>query len=80
MLCIVKYASGMFICILGYVKSVMRYKFVILGTYHPDTVYLCQQVCEGPRLFFEAYRVPREKEFGNNDQNSRSYYVTIYCD
>jgi len=66
MLCIVTYASWMYVCILGYVMSVMRYKFVILGTYHPESIYLCQQVCEGLRLFFEAHRVPRGKELGKH--------------
>jgi len=64
MQCIVTYATGMYICIRGYVKSVLRYKFVILDTYHPDTLYLRQQGCEGPRLFFEATRVPRGKRVG----------------
>jgi len=61
---IITYASGMCICIRGYVKSVLRYKFVILDTYHPDTLYLRQQGCEGPWLFCEAKRVPRGKRVG----------------
>jgi hypothetical protein len=28
------------VCIRSYLKSVLRYKFLILDTYHPDTLYL----------------------------------------
>jgi len=35
-----------------------------LDTYHPDTVYLCEQGCEEPWLFFKARRDPRAKSFG----------------
>jgi hypothetical protein len=66
MQCIVTYASGMYICVQGYLKSVLRNKFVILDTYeyHPGTLYLRQQGCEGTRLFLEAKRVPRGKGVG----------------
>jgi hypothetical protein len=42
------------ICIGGYLKSVLRYQFVILDTSHTDTLYLRQQGCEDPWLFFEV--------------------------
>jgi hypothetical protein len=64
MQCIVTCASGMYICICGYVTSVLRYKFVIFDTCHPDTLHLRQQGCEGPRLFFQAKRVPQGKRVG----------------
>jgi len=64
MQCIVTYVSGMCICIRGYLKSVLNYRFVILDTCHPDTLYLSQQGCEIPWIFFEAKRVPREKRVG----------------
>jgi len=55
------------LCIGGYLKSVLRYKFVILDTYHPDTLHLRQQGCEDPLLFFEAKKEVREQEsLGNN--------------
>ena len=41
----------------------MRYKYVILYTYHPDTLYLRERGCEDPWLFFEAKRSPRAKTF-----------------
>jgi hypothetical protein len=46
----------------SYLKSVLRYKFLILGAYHPDNVYKREQVCEDPWLFYEAKRGPREKK------------------
>jgi len=39
-------------------------QIVILDTYHPDSLYLRLQGCEGPRLFFEARRAPRGKRVG----------------
>ena len=29
----------------SHMKSVLRYKFLILGPYHPDILYSCQQGC-----------------------------------
>lgn len=55
---IVTYATGM------YLKSVLRYQFLILDTRHPDTLCLHQHGCEDPWLVFEAKRGPRAKEFG----------------
>ena len=45
-------------------KSVLRYKFLILRSCHSDSVYFREQGCEDPWLFFEAKRVPRAKMFG----------------
>jgi hypothetical protein len=47
-----------------YLTSGLRYKFLILGTYHPDTLYLRQQGCEDPWLFFQVRRGSQTKEFG----------------
>jgi hypothetical protein len=47
-----------------YLKSVLRYKFLILITYLPETPYLREQEREDPRLFFEAKRGLRAKMFG----------------
>jgi hypothetical protein len=44
-----------------YLKSVLRFKFLNLGTYHPGTLYLQEQGCEDPWLLFEAKRGPRAK-------------------
>jgi len=35
-------------CISIHVKSFLGYKFLILDTYHPDTLYLREQGCEDP--------------------------------
>jgi len=37
-----------------------------LDTYHPHTLYLREQGCEEPWLFFEAKRGLREKYFGDH--------------
>jgi hypothetical protein len=46
----------------SYIKSVLRYIFLILDSYHPDTLYLREQGCEGSWLFLEAKRGPCEKK------------------
>jgi hypothetical protein len=46
-------------------KSVLIYKFDILDTYHPDNLYLHEQACEDPWLFFEAKRDPPAKSLGH---------------
>jgi len=33
------------IYIRSYLKSILRYKYLILNTYHPDTLYLLEQGC-----------------------------------
>jgi hypothetical protein len=44
-------------------KSVLRYTFIILNTYNPDTLYLREQECEDLSLFLEAKRDPQAKKF-----------------
>ena len=44
----------------------MKYKFLILGTYHPDTLYLHEQRCEDLWLLFKDRRVLPAKEFGKH--------------
>jgi len=36
------------VCISIYLKSVLRYTFLILDTYHPDTIYVREQGREDP--------------------------------
>ena len=50
----------------SHLKSFPRYKFVLLDTYHPNILYLREQGCEDPWLFFEAKRGPRAKKFGKH--------------
>ena len=47
--------------IIIYLKSILRYKFLILDTYLLDALYLCEQGCEDPRLFFETKKGLRKK-------------------
>jgi hypothetical protein len=62
MQCIIMYATVIYSCCL---KSVLRYKFLILNTNHLDNLYLFEQGCEDPWLFFEAKRGPQAKNMGN---------------
>jgi hypothetical protein len=40
--------SMIMVFVLSHLKSVLRYKFLILATYHPDTLYLREQEFENP--------------------------------
>jgi len=53
-------------CVSIYLKSVVRYKYVNLVTYHPDTAHLHEKRCEDTRLFFEVRRGLRTKTFGKH--------------
>jgi hypothetical protein len=53
------------LCIRSYLKSILRRKFLILVTYHLDTLYLQKQGCKDP-FFFEANGGPRAKNFGKH--------------
>jgi len=48
----------------SYLQSVLRYEFLIFDTFYPDTLYLREQGCEDPWLFFEAKRSPRAEILG----------------
>ena len=58
----VKQFSALFhmllICVHSCLKSLLKYKCLIFDAYHPDTVYLREQGCEDPWLFFEAKSGP----------------------
>ena len=44
------------VCISIALKSVTVHKFLILDPYHPNTLYLREQGCDDPWLFFETKR------------------------
>jgi len=44
-----------------------------LNTYHQDILYLREQGCEDPWLFFEAERVPRAEILGNTALDFHSW-------
>jgi hypothetical protein len=48
----------------SYLLSVLRYKFLILGTSHPGFLHLRGQGCQDPWLFYEVKRGPLAKKFG----------------
>jgi hypothetical protein len=58
---IVTYATGMYSDVS---KISLRYEFLISNTYQPDTLYLREQGCEDPWLFFEAARGTRANILG----------------
>ena len=45
----------------SYVKSVPRYRFLVLDTYHPDTLHLCEQGCEDPFFLSNPKGVREQK-------------------
>jgi len=51
------------VCINISLESVLMPKFLVLDTYHPDTLYLPEQGCEDPWLFFESERGPGGNKF-----------------
>jgi len=50
------------VCIRSYLKSVVGYKFLILDTCHPDSLYLREQGCEDPWLLFWKPKGVREQK------------------
>jgi len=50
------------VCIRSFLKLVLRYKFLILNTYHPDTLHVREQGREDPRLHDEAKRVREHQQ------------------
>jgi hypothetical protein len=52
------------VCTNIYLNLVLLYKFLILNTCLPVTLYSREQTCKDPPLFFEAERGPRTKTFG----------------
>ena len=68
-------------------KYVLRRRFLISVTSHPDTPYLCEQGCEDPWLFFEAKGYPREESLGNTERGvadrlpllGTSFYGLLLC-
>jgi len=61
------------VCIRIYLNSVLRYKCLVLNTYHPDTLYLRAQGCEVPWFFSEAERDPRAEKLGNTALDFHSW-------
>jgi hypothetical protein len=62
MQCVVTYGTDTY----SQLRSVLRYKFLILDMYHLDTLYLCEQECEDPWLFFDTRRGSQSQKFGKH--------------
>jgi len=61
------------VCTGSYLKSVLRYTFLILDTYYTGTLYLREKGCEDPLLFFEGKRVREQKSLGNTGLDHGSH-------
>jgi len=55
------------LCIHSYLKSVLRYKFLVLDAYHPDTVYLLSKVVRVHGIL-KLKRASKQKNLGNTAQ------------
>jgi hypothetical protein len=55
------YAAAMHLWIY---KIIWKYTFLIFDTCHLDTLYLVEQGCEDPSLFFKTKRGPQAEKFG----------------
>ena len=64
------------VCICSYLKSVLRYQFLILDACHTDILYLHEQGCKDPWLFFEIKRGPLAQKFG---EHCPRVFVTRNC-
>jgi hypothetical protein len=56
------------VCVRSYLKLVLSYRFLILDTYHPGILYLREQGCEDPWLFFEAKRGSASNKVSGNTE------------
>jgi hypothetical protein len=63
------------VCIANCLQSVLRCKFLILNTYHPDIMYLCKKGCEEPWLFFLDTRGLQTKTLGNTALGPSRQYL-----
>jgi hypothetical protein len=50
----------------SYLKSVLKYTFLILETHHPETLYLRQQEWDDPCLNSKAKIIRKQKSMRNN--------------
>lgn len=67
-----RYATG----IRSYLKSVLSYKLLFLGTFLSDVLHLHEQERKNPCLYFEAKRGPRAKR---NGEHSATSYTAKHC-
>ena len=75
MQCIVMYATGVYS---GYLKLVLRYKLLILDTYHPDNLHLHEQGHEDLWLFYKTKRGLQANNFGIHWYNEACFETLIW--
>jgi len=54
------------VCMRNYRKSILRYNFLILDTYHPNTLCLSEQRCGGSVVIFQSQKGSASKSFGKH--------------
>jgi hypothetical protein len=67
---------GLLVCVGSYLKSVLSYKFLILDTCHPGILYLREQRCLDPWLFFEAKKGSASNRVSGNTELDDTPKVT----
>jgi hypothetical protein len=50
------------VCVRNYLKSVLRYRLLILDVHHPNILYLGEQGCDDLWLFYETKMGSRAKK------------------
>jgi len=67
-----RYATG----VRSYLKSVLSYKLLFLGTFLSDVLHLLEQGRKNPYLYFEAKRGTRANR---NGEHSAMSYTARHC-
>jgi len=63
------------LCIRNYLKSVLGYKFLILGTYHPDTIFTSARRCRSV-VTIRSQKSFASKPVSGNTVPVRSSFIT----
>jgi hypothetical protein len=66
------------VCICSYLKSFLRYKYLILDTSHPDTLSVREQGCGDMWLFFKTGSGPQAKKCGKRCPVHLPNYFVIW--
>jgi len=66
------------VCISTYLKSVLKYKFLNLNTFHPHTLYLCEDESIGG-YFLKLKVVHKQKILGNSMLTFQLAVAFIYA-
>jgi hypothetical protein len=56
--------------------SVLRYKYLILVTYHPDTIFLCAMMW-GSVVIFQSQKESMSKKFGKHSSRALCHFIFV---